>query len=268
MPYATARDLDEFITYLHNQVGQPYLWGGQHTRLTPSNYIAVIDAHESDPTNAANVKAFCRRKFNDGATELFAYDCSGLGIYFWYNIKNLFANTNADGMMRRTYLSTEPPKRGWWLFNTDSSGRAYHVGYMINDTDIIQAYGRTVGVIKNTFHPSDWSCWGIPNIFEGGVVPPPGNIPGYTEDTTQQTTFSHQEEGTSSPRIEVVGKATRRVNVRRGPSTKYRSLFTARGGQTYELIGVDPETGWYKIQTFKGIGYITNKTKYTRVIGG
>ena len=268
MPYATAQDLDEFIAYLHQQVGQPYLWGGQHTRLTPSNYIAVIDAHENDPTNAAKVKAYCRRKFNAGATELFAYDCSGLGIYFWYNLKNIFVDTNADGMMRRCYLSTEAPKRGWWLFKEDSTGRAYPVGYMVDETHEIEAYGRTVGVIKEEFDIDEWDVWGIPNIFEGGVVPPPGSDPVYTGDTTPETTSSPLEGDTSFPRIEVVGKPTRRVNVRRGPSTKYRSMFTARGGQTYELLGVDPETGWYKIQTYKGIGYITNKPRYTRVIGG
>lgn len=30
--------LSDFIDYLEKQVGQPYLWGGQHTKLTPCTY--------------------------------------------------------------------------------------------------------------------------------------------------------------------------------------------------------------------------------------
>ena len=33
--------LNDFIEYLKEQLGQPYLWGGQHTKLTPENYISV-----------------------------------------------------------------------------------------------------------------------------------------------------------------------------------------------------------------------------------
>ena len=265
MPYATAADLDEFIRYLHSQIGMPYVWGGQHTSLTPSNYIAVIDRMESDPNNADTVKRYCRRKFAEGYTQLWGYDCSGLGMYFWFYLKSLISDTNADGMMRRTTLSTDPPKRGWWLYNTDSTGRAYHVGYMVDDMHIIQAYGRKVGVIKNEFVAREWSCWGIPNIFEGGVVPGPtgSGTPGGAD--TDKTGSLPPEAATSSPVIEVIGKRSRRVNVRRGPSTKYRGMFTAHGGDRFPLLGI-ADTGWYYIATYKGPGYITNKAKYTRLL--
>ena len=39
--------VDEFIAYLKEQVGQPYVWGGQHTRLTPENYVEVIEKREA-----------------------------------------------------------------------------------------------------------------------------------------------------------------------------------------------------------------------------
>lgn len=45
--------LSEFDAYLNAQVGQPYLWGAQHTKLTPENYIAVITKKESDQNNRA-----------------------------------------------------------------------------------------------------------------------------------------------------------------------------------------------------------------------
>ena len=40
--------LTEFILYLESQVSEPYVWGGQHTRLTPDNYIAIITKMEKD----------------------------------------------------------------------------------------------------------------------------------------------------------------------------------------------------------------------------
>ena len=39
--------VDTFIDYLVAQIGQPYVWGGQHTKLTPSTYSSVIDKKEA-----------------------------------------------------------------------------------------------------------------------------------------------------------------------------------------------------------------------------
>ena len=38
--------LNEFIKYLTEQIGQPYLWGGQHTKLTTDNYVEIIHKRE------------------------------------------------------------------------------------------------------------------------------------------------------------------------------------------------------------------------------
>ena len=40
--------LSEFNSYLTEQIGQPYLWGGQHLRLTPENYVREITKREKD----------------------------------------------------------------------------------------------------------------------------------------------------------------------------------------------------------------------------
>ena len=62
--------------------------------------------------------------------------------------------------------------------------------------------------------------------------------------------------------VEVIGKS---VNVRNADSTKGRILFTAHRGDKFPFIGVAP-SGWYQIETKKGIGYITNLPKYTRLV--
>ena len=59
------------------------------------------------------------------------------------------------------------------------------------------------------------------------------------------------------------GNKRRSVNVRKGPSTDFPVLMVAHGGDSFPLVAVSPSTGWYKIETPAGTGYITNKTKYT-----
>ena len=81
--------LTEFILYLTEQIGEPYLWGGQHTELTPNNYIKVITKHEKNEENRANAIAYCKAKFDAGATVLYAYDCSGLGMWFLFNLHHV-----------------------------------------------------------------------------------------------------------------------------------------------------------------------------------
>ena len=62
--------------------------------------------------------------------------------------------------------------------------------------------------------------------------------------------------------VEVVGKS---VNVRTTDSTKGRILFTAHRGDKFPFIGIAP-SGWYQIETKKGTGYITNLTRYTKLV--
>ena len=180
---ATAAQLNAFIAYLEQQwnfmtiggviYGQPYVWGGQHLKLTPSTYISIINNKESNADDRRHAKAYCKRLFDNGATELFAYDCSGLGMYFWLDLQNEFdSDKTADGMMRACTLYPDTPKRGWWVFKLTSTGRAYHVGYMVDNTHVIEAYGRSEGVIKTVFSKSIWKKWGIPKILKGVILAP------------------------------------------------------------------------------------------------
>ena len=96
--------VDQFIEYLQEQVGQPYVWGGQHTKLTPENYVRVIERREEgrgkypDGTTYAQAAIdFCRAKFDEGATVLYAYDCSGLGCYWLYNLAKTSRRSGAGG---------------------------------------------------------------------------------------------------------------------------------------------------------------------------
>lgn len=186
---ATLAQLNDFITYLEAQAnvrtingvtyGQPYIWGGQHTSLTPSNYQTVINNMESDTWDRIYAKQYCKRLFDAGETQLWGYDCSGLGMYFWQNVEHVYpGDKTADGMMSGCTLYPDAPKRGWWVFRCNSNGRAYHIGYMVDNTHTVEAEGRSTGVIKKEYKPSLWHKWGIPKILKE-VIPAPGD-PGHT----------------------------------------------------------------------------------------
>lgn len=242
--------LNKFISYLFDQIGQPYIWGGQHTKLTPENYIRVIERKEAgrggyaDGTSYAQAAIdFCKKKFDAGATVLYAYDCSGLGCYWLYNLTHLYkCDVNANTMMGRCELRTDPPKKGWWVFRLDEN-RASHIGYMVDDEYLIEAKGRRYGVVKTKFKTKDWNCWGIPKVFEKELEPGPE-----PPRPTGQT-------------VTVVGGS---VNVRTSDSKKGKILFTAHKGDKFPFIAAAP-SGWYEIQTQKGAGYITNLPRYTKL---
>ena len=172
--------LGEFIEYLIEQIGQPYLWGGQHTKLTPENYEEIIHKREdgrgkyADGTTYADASiAYCKKLFDSGETVLYAYDCSGLGMYWLSNLNHIYHDMTADGMMHKCVDVTTAgqPKKGWWVFRV-SNGRATHIGYMVNDTELIEAKGRKFGVVKTKWKKSDWSQWGIPKCFYDEIVSP------------------------------------------------------------------------------------------------
>lgn len=239
--------LTEFIEYLKEQIGEPYLWGGQHTRLTPENYVRVIEKHEAGRGGYADGESYaqaaidyCTKKFDEGATLLFAYDCSGLGCYWLYNLKHIYrSDCTANTMMQRCKLVDTPPKKGYWLFKR-SGTKATHIGYMVTDTELIEAGGRRVGVQKRAFRKKDWDCWGIPYVFESEIVEP------------EPPTDKH---------VLVIGRS---VYVRATDSKKGRPIGVAHRGD--ELPYIDTAaTGWYHVRFKERDGYITNVEKYTRL---
>ena len=251
------KSLSNFIVYLQEQIGQPYLWGGQHTRLTPENYVSLIEKKEAGrggykdgESYAQAAIEFCRKKFQTGAKVLYAYDCSGLGCYWLCNLTHLFkCDVNANTMMGRCLLQKEPPQRGWWVFRLNGK-RASHIGYMIDNQYLIEAKGRKYWVVITKFKAKDWACWGIPKVFEKELSPLP-------EPAPQPAPAPAPEQ-----QVEVLGQS---VWVRKGDSTKGKKLFVANRGDRFPFLAVAP-SGWYEIDTKKGPGFITSLPRYTKLI--
>ena len=252
--------LSEFIEYLREQIGEPYVWGGQHLELTPDNYVEVITRKETSEKYREQAIAYCENLWEDGHEVAYAYDCSGLGMYFLQNLEHVYAkDMTANSMMKCCELRSSAPKTGWWVFRCDSSGKATHIGYMVDDEHLIEAKGRAYGVVETEYKPQDWSAAGIPNCFADEIEPAPPEPP---------------EPPEPEKKVMVIAKS---VRVRKGDGVLSRTILIAHnrawyhehgfihGNDKFRLIDIAP-SGWYRIETKLGTGYITNKEKYTRLV--
>ena len=241
--------LNEFIDYLREQICMPYVWGGQHTELTPDNFVEVITKKESSEKYRQQAIEYCENLWEDGFEIAWAYDCSGLGMYWLQNLMHIYSkDMSANSMKGCCEIVEAEPKKGYWVFRCDSSGKATHIGYMVDDDHLIEAKGRAYGVCLTKYEADDWSCTGVPACFKDEIEPVDPPVP---PDPPIHVT-----------EVKVVGNS---VNVRDADGTYGKVLFTAHKGNHFKLICIAP-SGWYNIKTYKGDAYITNKEKYTKLV--
>lgn len=159
--------LYEFIEYLNNEVknGSIYVWGGQGEKPTPDK-IRRMETNQTNINRALNL--YNKRK--DKYPNMKMFDCSGLGVYWLYNLKHIISgDMNAHMLMGacRT-LAKSQLKKGDFVFRV-KNGNAYHIGYVVNDNlDVIEAKGRDDGVVKNginAFGSSYWNAFGRPEKY-------------------------------------------------------------------------------------------------------
>lgn len=248
-------NLSDFIIYLNDQIGQPYVWGGQHTKLTPENYVAVITKKEKIETNRENAIRYCKAKFDEGYTVLYAYDCSGLGVYWLCDLEHVISSdTTANGLMLLCEDADEP-HTGYWTFRIDSNtGRATHIGYMVSEDMVVHAKGRAYGVVREHFKPNGRKYWDKvckPLCFDFDPQPDPPQPDPPEPPTPEPKRY-----------VEVVGKS---VRVRASDSVLGRTQFIAHRGDTFQYLGTAP-SGWYQIGTDMDESYITSNAKYTRLV--
>lgn len=227
--------LNEFCAYLEAQSGQPYLWGGQHTKLTPQNYVEVINRMESSPEYIKAVEKFCAKAFKKGATVLYAYDCSGLGMYFLQNLKKVYTHDmSADSLMRKCEM-TDEPKRGYWVFRL-SGETAVHIGYMVSDKEVIHAKGRAYGVVKERYKKSYWHAVGIPSCIDFAV----------------------------DPMFEIAVRGS--VRVREGNGVLTKKICTVHNCRLPYLGTANESPNWYMTEVNGKRGYITSNPRYTSIV--
>lgn len=173
--------LNEFIKYLNNMVGiSIYVWGGQGQYISggkvynyKGGYLGEVEAWikkvETSANNANRVIKLYKKIRSSYDGEIRCYDCSGLGTFFLFNMKGLISSDkNANGLKGMCQdLTKDKLKKGDWVFRVYSSGRAYHVGYIVDeDLNVVEARGRDYGVVKRAFDSKYWNHYGRPGIFK------------------------------------------------------------------------------------------------------
>lgn len=238
-------NVNEFIDFLTAQVGQPYVWGGQHLQLTPSNYESVITRKESDPVYRLQAISYCKARFDMGATVLYGYDCSGLGMYWLQNVKKIYgSDMNANSMMSKCEL-TDTPKRGYWVFRVNDTGKASHIGYMVSDSEVVHAKGRAYGVVKEAYRSSYWHKVGIPSCMEWDEPIPPK----------------------PEPTLHKYVRVKRKCRIRAGNGSSFKTLLIARVGQEFPILGqADKDPYWFQVSKDDIVGYITCNQRYTEEV--
>ncbi len=167
--------LNKFISYLEEQVRNHsvYVWGGQGEQGSNVNE-AWIRSREKSAVNALRAISFWRKQVRAGyGNVLRAYDCSGLAVYFLLKEGLLSKDTTADGLLSLcTRISQDELRRGDFVFKVDAKGKAYHVGYIVDDAlNVIEAKGRDAGVVKSPL--KGWNAYGRSPFFKVEIPPVP-----------------------------------------------------------------------------------------------
>ena len=220
-----------------------YVWGGsgQLCCKVSEAWIRKQEARNENGKHADDAvkawEAVMASPYRDVAR---CFDCSGFVSWCLIQGGALKQRTNCDGLYARcTEIYT--PEDGCLLFrvNPKKPNDETHVG-IYADGKQYHAKGRAYGVVAEPYKASYWQKLAWFKALKPDPKPQPEPVDKY---------------------VLVIGGS---VNVRKADSTKGKILFTAHRGDTFPYLGPAP-SGWYTIDTKKGVGYITNLPRYTRL---
>ena len=177
-------NLQEFIDYLNSHVNKSiYVWGAQGQDLKTLT-DAKIRSMETSLTYANSAIALKNKRINiEGAK---AFDCSGLGMYFFQNLKGYKKTDHSADMLLDGYcirITKAELRKGDTVFRLDSKGNAYHIGFVVdNELNVVESYGREKGVIKkslNAWGANYWNGFGRFTFFKTQIVADDKKQPSY-----------------------------------------------------------------------------------------
>ena len=166
-------ELDLYIDYLEEQHRNHsiYVWSAQG-----EGYGTItadwIRSKETSAQNAANDIATWKKACKEGYEKVLrAFDCSGLGMYYFgkrFGDKDRTADDMYNTMCDP--ITKSDLKRGDWVFKQNSAGKKTHVGYIVDDNlHVIEAKGRKYGVTKSELSDTKWNAFGRPIRFKKDI---------------------------------------------------------------------------------------------------
>lgn len=171
--------IDAFVQYLRTQLQNHsiYVWGAQG-QAAPEITAQWIRRRETSNANAQRAIAYWQKQVAAGyGNALRAFDCSGLGVYFFLQHGLLARDMTANGL-----LSLCTPIRENALLSTDfvfrvnrRTGVAYHIGYLADENGtVIEAKGRSEGVVQSA--SDGWDVYARPPFFRNAAGEPKSRV--------------------------------------------------------------------------------------------
>lgn len=155
----------DFTEYLKEQVRNHsiYVWGAQGQKK-PTITEAWIRKREKTKRNADRAIVHWKKEVREGYGDVLrAFDCSGLGVYFFLKHNMIDHDVNADGLRKLCKtIGRSDVREGDMTFRMNG-GRAVHVGFAIDGDRVIEAKGRDVGVVESRI--SGWDRFGRPPFY-------------------------------------------------------------------------------------------------------
>lgn len=156
--------LNEWLDYLEAQIGRGvYVYGAQGQKATEVGDVdAWIDRRSTSESTAKKAQKYYRQKAAEiGAENIRFFDCSGLAMYFFQNLKGISKN---DASANTLWLGCKQiPKSdlkpGDFVF-IDTDGRKTHIGYVARDLQVIEARASGYGVEVYPQQSRPWTHFG------------------------------------------------------------------------------------------------------------
>lgn len=157
MPKAKA---SEFISYIRSKVGAAYLWGGQGESVYAMIKKMAAGKNQSD----SNTDKMLDFLLTHGVKDIEFFDCSGLGVKYLLAQKAINCDMTADNIYRKCVKIDKADARpGDMVFLVNSTGKATHIGYIVEDGIVVHALNQTAGVIEEPLSKRKW-VYGRPDF--------------------------------------------------------------------------------------------------------
>lgn len=156
--------INKFVAYLQSHVGDAYVWGAQGECITTmKDYPSWVKRMETSTTNYNRAMAFIKKT---DKKPLYAFDCSGLGVYFLLEHGLIKSDISSRDMYRSCKTITREELRvGDFVFRHNGL-KIHHVGYYIGGGKVIEAMGRDAGVVCRNINASGTNYWNRYGRFE------------------------------------------------------------------------------------------------------
>lgn len=150
-----------------------YVWSGQG-EAGATITEAWIRSRETSAANAARAISYWQTQKAAGYGDVLrAFDCSGLIMYFFQNLKGMYADMSAAGIYAKCQKKEKAALvEGDFVFHHNGE-RISHVGVYMGDGTVIEAKGRDHGVCRTKLSAYNWNRYGRFEAFLNEKIPLP-----------------------------------------------------------------------------------------------